>query len=137
MDFIKKAVGADSQDSTTNTTSQQTQQTQQHTSSSSSGEYNQHSSSTEKKEGGGGFLSGITEKLNGAAGGGKESEKNEDYLDKGVDFVQQHILGQGPQDNESAIEQAKDEKISDFIRGKYKDTTGKEIPIEDKKTTWG
>jgi len=32
---------------------------------------------------GGGFLGGIGDKLNGAAGGGRESEKNEDYLDKG------------------------------------------------------
>ena len=31
----------------------------------------------------GGFLSGIGDKINSAAGGGKESEKNEDYLDKG------------------------------------------------------
>ena len=37
----------------------------------------------QKKEGGGGFLGGIGDKLNSAAGGGKESEKNEDYLDKG------------------------------------------------------
>ena len=29
-------------------------------------------------------------------------------------------MGQGPQDNESAVEQAKDEQISDFIRGQYK-----------------
>ena len=36
----------------------------------------------EKKEGG--FLGGLTEKFNSAAGGGKESEKNEDYLDKGM-----------------------------------------------------
>lgn len=37
--------------------------------------------------GGGGFLSnfgGLGDKLNSAAGGGKESEKNEDYLDKGT-----------------------------------------------------
>ena len=33
---------------------------------------------------GGGFMSGFGEKLNGAAGGGRESEKNEDYLDKGT-----------------------------------------------------
>lgn len=33
---------------------------------------------------GGGFLSGIGDKLNSAAGGGRESEKNEDYLDKGT-----------------------------------------------------
>ena len=34
--------------------------------------------------GGGGFMGGIGDKLNSAAGGGKESEKNEDLLDKGV-----------------------------------------------------
>jgi hypothetical protein len=77
----------------------------------------------------GGFLGGITDKLNGAAGGGRESEKNEDYLDKGtltsscsydyiandrigVDFVQEKFMGGGAQDNESAIEQAKDEQVS-------------------------
>lgn len=38
---------------------------------------------TEKAEGGGGFLGGIGNKLNAAAGGGPESEKNEDFLDKG------------------------------------------------------
>lgn len=32
---------------------------------------------------------------------------------KGVDFVQEKFMGAGPQDNESALEQAKDEKISD------------------------
>lgn len=42
------------------------------------------SSSGEQKQGGGGFLGGIGDKLNSAAGGGKESEKNEDYLDKGM-----------------------------------------------------
>jgi hypothetical protein len=65
---------------------------------------------------GGGFLGGIGNKLNSAAGGGPESEKNEDYLDKGklttlpstltvsnsdtspgVDFVQEKFMGQGPQ----------------------------------------
>lgn len=30
-----------------------------------------------------------------------------------IDFAQEKVLGQGPQDNESAIEQAKDEQISD------------------------
>ena len=40
----------------------------------------------QKKEGGGGFLGGLGDKLNSAAGGGKESEKNEDYLDKGSSF---------------------------------------------------
>ena len=41
-------------------------------------------------------------------------------------------MGQGKQDNESAIEQAKDEQISDFIRGQYKTTTGSDVPIKDK-----
>lgn len=39
---------------------------------------------TEQKQGGGGFLGGIGDKFNSAAGGGRESEKNEDYLDKGM-----------------------------------------------------
>ncbi|KAF8425335.1 hypothetical protein EV426DRAFT_597203 [Tirmania nivea] len=75
---------------------------------------------------------GWGDKLNSALGGGKSSEAKEDYLDKGVDAFQQHVLGQGPQDNESALEQAKDEKISDFIRGQYKSVSGKEFPIADK-----
>ena len=33
---------------------------------------------------GGGLFGGITNKLNEAAGGGRESEKNEDMLDKGI-----------------------------------------------------
>ncbi|KAK4221018.1 hypothetical protein QBC38DRAFT_550307 [Podospora fimiseda] len=75
---------------------------------------------------------GLMGKLNSMAGGGKESEKNEDALDKGVDLFQQHVLAQGDQSNESAIEQAKDEQISDFIRGQYKNATGKDVPIQDK-----
>lgn len=39
-----------------------------------------------------------------------------DSIDKGVDLFQQHVLGAGPQDNESAIEQAKDRAIADEIR---------------------
>lgn len=50
----------------------------------------------------------------------------------GVDLVQEKVLGQGPQNNESAIEQAKDEQISDFIRDKYKSTTGNDFPVKDK-----
>ncbi|KAJ9605220.1 hypothetical protein H2200_010610 [Cladophialophora chaetospira] len=94
----------------------------------------QSGSSSGSGSGGGGFLGGIGDKLNSAAGGGRESEKNEDYLDKGVDFVQEKFLGEGAQDNESAVEQAKDEQISDFIRGKYKSTTGSDVPIKDKPT---
>ncbi len=37
----------------------------------------------QQKQGGGGFLGGLGDKFNSAAGGGRESEKNEDYLDKG------------------------------------------------------
>lgn len=54
-----------------------------------------------------------------------------------VDFVQEKFLGQGDQSNESAAEQAKDEAISDFIRDKYKDTTGKEFFVEDKDKKYG
>lgn len=56
---------------------------------------------------------GFTDKINSALGGGKSSEQKEDYLDKGVDMFQERVMGQGPQNNESAIEQAKDEQISD------------------------
>ena len=37
----------------------------------------------------GGFLDGIGDKLNSAAGGGAEGEKNEDYLDKYVSALPQ------------------------------------------------
>ncbi|KAL8741861.1 MAG: hypothetical protein Q9190_005585 [Brigantiaea leucoxantha] len=84
--------------------------------------------SSEQSSGGGGFM----DKVNSMAGGGKESEKKEDYLDKGIDYVQENVMGQGPQNNESAVEQAKDEQISDFIRSKYKSTTGSDMPIADK-----
>jgi len=42
---------------------------------------------TEEKQGGGGFLGGLGDKFNSAAGGGRESEKNEDYLDKGMSLM--------------------------------------------------
>ncbi|KAH9827215.1 hypothetical protein Tdes44962_MAKER03025 [Teratosphaeria destructans] len=89
----------------------------------------------QKTGGGGGFLGGIGNKLNNAAGGGEASEKNEDYLDKGIDLVQEKVFKQGPQNNESAMEQAKDEQISDFIRDKYKSFSGNELPIKDKPTS--
>merc|ERR1712137_541893 len=117
MDFVNKLAGGGNSQSQGQTSNEQI-----HSSGSAGGQ--QQSS--------GGFLGGIGDKLNSAAGGGRESEKNEDYLDKGVDFVQEKFLGQGPQDNESALEQAKDEQISDFIRGQYKSATGSDIPIKDK-----
>ncbi|KAJ4344448.1 uncharacterized protein N0V89_012190 [Didymosphaeria variabile] len=96
----------------------------------------QTAGSAEQKQEGGGFFSGLGNKANEAAGGGAAGEKNEDMLDKGVDFVQEKFLGQGAQDNESALEQAKDEKISDFIRGQYKNASGSDVPIKDKPTTF-
>ncbi|PVH76032.1 hypothetical protein DL98DRAFT_497575 [Cadophora sp. DSE1049] len=122
MDFVNKFTGGDKQGEGQN----QQQQGQGQNEQSSSG-----------SSGGGGFLGGIGDKLNSAAGGGKESEKNEDYLDKGIDFVQEKFMGAGAQDNESAVEQAKDEQISDFIRGQYKSTTGGDVPIKDKETRFG
>lgn len=37
---------------------------------------------------------------------------------------------------QSAVEQAKDEQISDFIRGRYKGVAGSDMPIKDKPTTF-
>lgn len=52
----------------------------------------------------------------------------------GIDAFQQNVMGGGDQSNESAIEQAKDEQISDFIRGQYKSAAGKDFPVADKPT---
>ncbi|RWA14083.1 hypothetical protein EKO27_g1042 [Xylaria grammica] len=104
MDFVNKFTGGESKDD-----------------DKATGTKNQEEQS-------GGFLG----KMNSMAGGGKDSEKNEDVLDKGVDWVQEHVLGQGDQSNESAVEQAKDEKISDFVRDQYKKTTGTDFPVKDK-----
>lgn len=51
--------------------------------------------------------------------------------------MQQYGFGQGDQSNESAVEQAKDEQISDAIRRQFKSTTGRDVPIEDKETRFG
>ncbi|KAH9860707.1 hypothetical protein J1614_012039 [Plenodomus biglobosus] len=158
MDFVNKMTGGGGSNNNNNNNANSNEQGQNQQQSSSSS--------------GGGFLGGIGDKLNSAAGGGRESEKNEDYLDKGVDYVQEKFLGQGAQDNEvcchhdwvtlfsqprpsspppppppshkltsinhqSAVEQAKDEKISDFIRSQYKTSTGSDVPIQDKETRLG
>ncbi|KAI8683211.1 Hypothetical protein NCS54_00428800 [Fusarium falciforme] len=93
----------------------------------------QNQNQNQESGSGGGFM----DKLNGMAGGGAQGEKNEDGLDKAVDYVQEKFLGQGDQSNESAAEQAKDEAISDFIRDKYKETTGKEFFVDDKDKKFG
>ncbi|KAF3919684.1 hypothetical protein ABW20_dc0105903 [Dactylellina cionopaga] len=89
------------------------------------------SSSEQPKKEGGGLFDQAQGFLNNAAGGGAKGEKKEDGLDKGIDYVQEKFLGQGAQNNESAVEQAKDEQISDFIRNQYKKTTGSDFPIKD------
>ncbi|KAM0350843.1 hypothetical protein ACHAP4_009748 [Fusarium culmorum] len=78
--------------------------------------------SQQQSEGGSG--GGFMDKVNNMAGGGAAGEKNEDGLDKAVDYVQENFLGGGSQNNESAVEQAKDEAISDAIRDQYKGATG-------------
>ncbi|PHH69421.1 hypothetical protein CDD82_7776 [Ophiocordyceps australis] len=102
--------------------------------SSAVGDGNKDNKEGDKKQSGSGGLVG---KLNNMAGGGKQGEENEDGLDKAVDFVQEKFLGQGDQSNESAAEQAKDEAISDYIRDKYKSTTGSDFPIPDKEKKMG
>ena len=71
MDFLKKAAGSMGGEGNSN----------QAQAPSTEG-----AATGEQKQGGGGFLGGIGDKLNSAAGGGKESEANEDYLDKGMCF---------------------------------------------------
>ncbi|GAB1314526.1 hypothetical protein MFIFM68171_04736 [Madurella fahalii] len=100
MDFINKLSGNDSKPA---------------------GEPNQQN----KQAGSAGFM----DKLHGMVGGGPESEKKEGTLDKGVDWVQENVLKQGPQNNESAAEQAKDRFIAEQIRQQYKNATGKEMPF--------
>ncbi|QRV81871.1 hypothetical protein RhiJN_09886 [Ceratobasidium sp. AG-Ba] len=89
----------------------------------------------QQQQGGGGIMG----MMNNMAGGGQSGEAKEDGLDKAVDWVQQNYLGGGDvtpflcdQSNESALEQAKDEQISDMIRQQYKNMTGKDFPIADK-----
>jgi hypothetical protein len=49
-----------------------------------------------------------------------------------IDFLQEKVLGEGQQSNETAHEQVKDEYISDAIRSGYKNVTGKEFFVQDK-----
>lgn len=48
-------------------------------------------------------------------------------------MFQEKVLNEGPQDNETAAEQAKDNLIADQIRSQWKDRTGSDFPIQDKK----
>lgn len=80
---------------------------------------------------GGGLFGSLQSTMNEALGGGAKSEAREDGLDKAVDWVQENVLKEGPQNNESALEQMKDEQISDAIRRTFKSTTGRDFPIKD------
>ena len=79
MDFIKKAMGSGESTQNPNTQGQYAQG--QNTQGQS---FQDPRASGQSQSGGGGFLGGIGDKFNLAAGGGRESEKNEDYLDKGT-----------------------------------------------------
>lgn len=46
--------------------------------------------------------------------------------------MQENLLKQGKQDNESAAEQAKDKMIAQTIRDQYQKATGKPFPIKEK-----
>ncbi|KAM7200613.1 hypothetical protein V8F33_003818 [Rhypophila sp. PSN 637] len=81
----------------------------------------------------GGLLGKLGEVANTIGGGGPQSEHKEDFLDKTIDLVQENVFKQGPQDNESAIEQAKDEKIAGFVREQYKKQFGNDFPGSIKK----
>ncbi|KAG8744937.1 hypothetical protein FRC10_009172 [Ceratobasidium sp. 414] len=88
-----------------------------------------------QQQGEGGFMGMV----NSMAGGGQAGEAKEgglatlaDLAIVAVDWVQQHYMGGGDQSNESALEQAKDEQISDMIRQQFKNATGKDFPIADK-----
>lgn len=43
-------------------------------------------------------------------------------------MFQEKVLKAGPQDNEDALEQAKDKKIADTIREQYKKNMGNDFP---------
>ncbi|KAL7415706.1 hypothetical protein BDY24DRAFT_267539 [Mrakia frigida] len=118
MDYIKSAISGTGESNSNSSIGNQNEQQQQQ----------QREQRTGAGGGGGGFMG----KINNALGGGASGEAKEDYLDKTVDYIQEHVMGGGDQSNESAAEQAKDEMISDQIREAYKSATGKEFFVADK-----
>ncbi|KAF8454674.1 hypothetical protein BDZ91DRAFT_556698 [Kalaharituber pfeilii] len=56
---------------------------------------------------------GFGSKIMGAFGG---QQRKPDMVDHGVDFVQEHVLGQGSQKNEGFVERFKDDQIAGAIR---------------------
>ncbi|CAN8103265.1 unnamed protein product [Discula destructiva] len=69
-----------------------------------------------KEEESKGTLEKIQDRINEGMGGGRKAEEKEDLLDKTIDGFQEHILRKGDQDDESAVEQLKDEKIAGLLR---------------------
>ncbi|KAL7415517.1 hypothetical protein BDY24DRAFT_413120 [Mrakia frigida] len=129
MDFLKSQISQATTGQTTgneNSSVNNDQQNQQNQNNQGNQQQQQQQNSS---SGGGGGLMGMA---NNALGGGESGEAKEDYLDKAVDMVQSKYLGGGDQSNESASEQAKDEMISDQIRGAYKSATGNEFFVADK-----
>ena len=55
------------------------------------------------------------------------------YPMSAIDFIQGHILHQGDQSNETALEQMKDGQIAAAIRTSYRQVTGHELPLKEKK----
>ncbi|KAG6830250.1 hypothetical protein H0H87_008739 [Tephrocybe sp. NHM501043] len=70
----------------------------------------------------------LGDKINNVLGGGSKGEQNEDTLDKAIDFVQEHVLKEGQQKDETAVEQLKDKQIAEVLRHGFKSATGKDIP---------
>ncbi|RXW22227.1 hypothetical protein EST38_g3644 [Candolleomyces aberdarensis] len=68
-----------------------------------------------------------SDKTNTTAQGSSSSGKKEDSLDKGIDLFQEHVLKQGSQKNESAAQQATDDKIKSGIKSLFKMATGKDM----------
>ncbi|KAJ3505228.1 hypothetical protein NLJ89_g7530 [Agrocybe chaxingu] len=91
-------------------------------------ENKQEGSTNNNNEGGNSVQNNLIGTLNNALGGGAKGEKKEDVLDKAVDAFQEHVLKAGAQNNESAVEQAKDEQIANAIRTGFKSATGKDFP---------
>jgi len=51
-------------------------------------------------------------------------------LIKAINFVQEHVLDEGSQKNESFVEKLKDKEIAHLIRHEYKNATGHEFFIK-------
>ncbi|RDB19478.1 hypothetical protein Hypma_013622 [Hypsizygus marmoreus] len=73
------------------------------------------------------------DKIHSALGGGTAGEEKEGGFDKAIDFVQEHVFGAGPQDNESAFEQLKDKQIAETIKDQFRKVTGHESAASSKK----